>query len=94
MEIPTWVLFIIGLYFLLNFIWSIYLYLEYLKYVNEKLVFDEKSQKCVNLHDLYPDFRRYDNITYFRFLFGVTFLFWIKLAISVGLIITLFLCLR
>lgn len=78
------------MYFIGNIIFSSYIYREYRKYIKYKPIFDDKTNQTINLHDLYPEFRRYDNLSYFRILFGLIFFFWFKIIfVNIILLITI-----
>jgi hypothetical protein len=46
---------------------------------------NEDGVKSISLHDKYSEFSRKDNFSYFRILFGLIFLFWIRL---IGMLLT------
>lgn len=83
MEIPTWLLISFGIYCFGNFIWSLKLYKKYKIYITEKQFFNEKSNQIKNLHDEYPEFKRYDNISFLRIFLGLIFFFWLKMITSI-----------
>jgi hypothetical protein len=54
----------------------------------------EGSEKMINIHDRYPEFRRNDNISFPRILFGFIFLFWIRIIAMVAITVSLYLILK
>ena len=83
MEIPLWLLISTGVYVFGNFIWSLKLYKRYKLFITEKQFFDEKTNQTKNLHDEYPEFKRYDNISFLRIFLGLIFFCWFKMIASI-----------
>jgi len=94
METQFWIIIAFAIYCTGNFIFSLCLYKKYRLYKNEKLIFDEKTNETKNLHDLYPEFRRYDDISFIRIFLGLVLFVWIKILIAVIIVLNLSLWLK
>jgi 1-acyl-sn-glycerol-3-phosphate acyltransferase len=89
--------FLIYTYVALNFILSIWVYNYGKKFYRNKQIPEEfaiKYGKNGDVHLNYPEFRRYDKLNYFRLLFGLIFLFWIRLFLILFLTMGLWLSLK
>jgi len=89
MVVPIWMLIFGGVYCFGNFIWSLKLYRRYKQFITEKQYFDEVTNQTRNLHDIYPEFKRYDNLTFLRVFLGLIFFFWFKMIASILIAISL-----
>jgi len=91
--------FLFSLYFLvpyitLNFYLSLKVYnfqkIFYDKKININPINDDESKSTndfkyenVNIHDNYPEFRRYDNLSFSRIFLGMIFIIWIRLTFMI-----------
>ena len=94
MEFPSWLIGVFGTYIIFNFIWSVKLSKKYKKFIKEKPIFDEQTKQTVNLHDLYPEFKRYDSISFYRIFLGLVFFFWFKMIVSIFICLSLWMWLK
>ena len=65
-------------YLFANIVLSVIIHRKYKKYVNPKLIKDTNNE-LYNLHDKFPEFKRYDNISFLRIFIGMLFMVWIRL---------------
>lgn len=88
----------IASYITLNFFIALFTWHVGKKFYEEKLVEvnNEKreSLQSVDIHNLYPEFRRYDKFTFMRIFLGLLFLFWIKFSLLVVALVSLYLTLK
>lgn len=90
--------FLISFYFwipytILNIVCSYLLYYRMLKFFNPKYI-TEKSGRTINIHDLYPEWKQYKTISYWRFLYGFTFFVWIRIFTWIFILFILWLALK
>lgn len=52
---------------------------------NEAPVSSDIEYGNINIHDNYPEFRRYDKLSFIRIFLGLLFLFWIRFSIIISL---------
>lgn len=48
----------------------------------------------INIHDNYPEFRRYDELSFYRIFIGMLFLFWIRFSIIICLNFIMFISVK
>lgn len=94
MDILLWGIIVLGVYVLGNFFLALKIYKEYNKYISPLLRYDEKTQQMINLHDLYPEFRKTDKVSFNRIFFGLIFFTWWKISFALIFIISLCLSLK
>lgn len=55
---------------------------------------DDAEYEKINIHDTYPEFRRYDELSFFRIFIGIQFIFWIRSSLMIILSFTMFMCMK
>jgi hypothetical protein len=80
---------LVGVYTTINLLLSIWLYNGHLKYYEPAIIPDteDSGKKSKDLHDHYPEWRKYDKKTSFiRIFLGSMFLVWPRLIICTFMI--------
>ena len=72
-------------YFLINLLIAIWVKRKFSIFKREKLIYD-KNGILVNIHDEYSEFKRHDELSFFRLLIGLNIFLWIKTGIFLILI--------
>lgn len=80
-------------YIVFNIICSYLLYKRQNKFFVPKYITD-KSGRTINIHESYPEWKQYKEISYFRYLFGFTFFVWIRLFTFIFLLFCLWAILK
>jgi hypothetical protein len=80
----------------INIIFSIKLYTKTRIYFRPVIVndSDNTTEKLINIHDKFTEFSRKDNISFPRILFGLIFLFWIRMILMPLIVISCYLVLK
>lgn len=79
-------IYILTPYITINTILAILIYRKYKIYVNPKIIRNSNNEEY-NLHDKYPEFKRYDNVSFIRIIFGLNFLVVWRVILSIILIL-------
>jgi hypothetical protein len=80
-------------YLIFNLWFSYYVYNYSRKFYEPKIVPDNK-QGSIDIHDKYPEYKRYDQVSFLRIFFGLTFLVWIRLILITFFVFLLWLSLK
>ncbi len=84
----------LSIYFLLNFLLSLYVYFDIKKFYTKKNIITEgETPELIDVHEKFKVFRRNDKFSFLRILLGLNLLFWPKLIMSCFIILFLILLL-
>jgi hypothetical protein len=85
----TWKFILLFIYILINFLFALKIYRNYNKFIKDKFIVDPKTNREISFHELYPEFKKNDKVSFLRIFLGLIFFFWIKFISSLSFTFTL-----